>query len=260
MGGRVWVESAVGQGSTFWVELAWDKQASTGVQAPALLELLPRPEKPVDFSRLRVLLADDNAINRKIPLHLLKQIGLSADTITVVGNGPEAVTAAGRGDTPFDLILMDIPMPEMDGFEAAQALRERDAKNGRHTPIAAMTAHAMDGDRECCLAGGMDDCITKPLKAADLLALLTHHTRGRRAASRPEEQERQPVPEELDLSYLTNLCGGDTGFERELLQEYLQAAPVAALGAHSEKQRPHGWGDSACGPLSAAGMRRSRSR
>ncbi len=225
MGGRVWVESAIGSGSTFWVEFAWDKQAGTDVQAPALpLD----PEKSVDFSRLRVLLADDNAINRKVALHLLKQIGLSADMIAVACNGREVVMAAERSDMPFDLILMDIQMPEMDGFEATEALRGRDARTGRHTPIAAMTAHAMDGDRERCLAGGMDDYITKPLKAADLLALLTRQAPGCRPVSRSKEQERPPMPEELDLSYLTSLCGGDTDFERELLEEYLQAAPGMA--------------------------------
>ncbi len=230
MGGRLWVESEAGRGSTFWAELAWDKQDEAAPPHPARLELPETPNELMDFSCLHVLLVDDNAINRKVALHLLKQIGLSADTIAVAVNGREAVAAAERSDKPFDVILMDIQMPEMDGFEATQAVRQREAAGQRHTPIAAMTAHAMDGDRERCLAGGMDDYITKPLRAADLLALLIRQTQdGRRSKQKnaPESQTMMPEPT-LDLAYMTGLCAGDAGFEQELLEEYLQAMPNMA--------------------------------
>jgi CheY-like chemotaxis protein len=93
-------------------------------------------------------------------------------------NGREAVEATAR--EAFDLILMDVQMPEMDGFEATRCIRESEqATPGRHTPIAAMTAHAMAGDRERCLAAGMDDYISKPLQKAELLALLERISAGR---------------------------------------------------------------------------------
>ena len=111
MGGRLWVESESGRGSTFWAELAWDKQDEAVPLRPGRLELPETPNEAADFSRLHVLLVDDNAINRKVALHLLKQIGLSADTITVAVNGCEAVAAVECSGQPFDLILMDIQMP-----------------------------------------------------------------------------------------------------------------------------------------------------
>ncbi|MEA3207359.1 MAG: hypothetical protein QOE70_416 [Chthoniobacter sp.] len=123
---------------------------------------------------LRILLAEDNVINRALAAALLEKRGHS---LVHAANGLEAVEAAA-GEA-FDLILMDVQMPEMDGFEATRLIREAGQTAGRHTPIAAMTAHAMTGDRERCLAAGMDDYISKPLQKAELVALL-----GRIAAAR----------------------------------------------------------------------------
>jgi two-component system sensor histidine kinase/response regulator len=126
---------------------------------------------------LRILLAEDNAINSALATAILEKRGHS---VAHSGNGREALEAAAR--EAFDLILMDVQMPEMDGFEATRRIRESERASGRHTPIAAVTAHAMAGDRERLLAAGMDDYLSKPLQKAELLALIERISAGRRSA------------------------------------------------------------------------------
>ncbi|MEA3207368.1 MAG: hypothetical protein QOE70_425 [Chthoniobacter sp.] len=116
---------------------------------------------------LRILLAEDNAINRALAAGLLEKRGHS---LVHAANGQEAVAAAAR--ELFDLIFMDVQMPEMDGLEATRRIRTAEQQTGFHTPIVAMTAHAMAGDRERCLGAGMDDYLSKPLQKAELLVLL----------------------------------------------------------------------------------------
>jgi CheY-like chemotaxis protein len=116
---------------------------------------------------LRVLLAEDNVVNQMLATRLLEKQG---HRVTVTTNGREALAALDHGQ--FDAILMDVQMPEMDGFEATAAIRLREQSTGRHLPIIAMTAHAMRGDQERCLAAGMDGYIAKPIKARELIELL----------------------------------------------------------------------------------------
>jgi CheY-like chemotaxis protein len=113
---------------------------------------------------LRVLLAEDNPVNQKVSARVLEKRGHS---VTVVADGSEAVAFALR--QTFDLILMDIQMPHMDGYEATAAIRQSERQNGGHVPIIALTAHAMKADQEKCYAAGMDDFISKPIHRADLL-------------------------------------------------------------------------------------------
>src|SRR3954469_7579916 len=131
----------------------------------------PRPERAVrpparPRHRLRVLLAEDNLVNRKLVSRLLEKRG---HHLHAVENGRAAVDTIFSTATPFDVVLMDLQMPEMSGFEATHEIRTRERGGPIHVPIVALTAHAMAGDRERCLAAGMDDYLSKPIEANDLI-------------------------------------------------------------------------------------------
>ncbi len=116
---------------------------------------------------LRVLLVEDHPLNQVVATHMLERLGHGA---VVASDGRQALAAMESGR--FDVVLMDLQMPVMDGFEAAAALRAREAEAGRHTPVIALTAHAMKGDRERCLASGFDGYLPKPIRRAELVAAL----------------------------------------------------------------------------------------
>jgi CheY-like chemotaxis protein/HPt (histidine-containing phosphotransfer) domain-containing protein len=145
-----------------------------------------KPEVPP--SGIRILVVEDNAINCALATAILANCGHSP---VHAANGLEAVKAAA-GEA-FDLILMDVQMPEMDGFEATRRIREFEHATGRHTPIVAMTAHTMTGDRERCLAAEMDNYLSKPLDKAALLALIQRIPAPPAAAAAPPVAP-DPVP------------------------------------------------------------------
>jgi signal transduction histidine kinase/ligand-binding sensor domain-containing protein/CheY-like chemotaxis protein len=162
MGGRLGVESREGQGSTFHFTISATVQPIGAKAAMASVPVVPVVAVP-----RRVLLAEDNRINQRIAVAMLK---LDGHDVTVVDNGEAAVAAVKA--SLFDVVLMDIQMPVMSGFDATDAIRAYDRSTGVHTPIVAMTAHAMRGDRERCLAGGMDGYISKPLTNESMRAAL----------------------------------------------------------------------------------------
>ena len=125
--------------------------------------------------RARILLVEDNAVNRTLAIRLLEKRGYSVATAT---NGREALDAMEREE--FRVVLMDIQMPEMDGFEATAAIRERERESGRHIPIVAMTAHALKGDEERCIASGMDAYVSKPIRSGQLYAVLERMLEGQK--------------------------------------------------------------------------------
>jgi CheY-like chemotaxis protein len=127
----------------------------------------PHSPEAGQLAPLRILLAEDSLVNQKLALALL---GKHGHTVTVAATGKEAVHLWESGD--FDVVLMDVQMPEMDGMEATAVIRAQEARTGRHVPIIAMTAHAMKGDREMCLAAGMDDYVSKPIRAQQLFDTL----------------------------------------------------------------------------------------
>jgi CheY-like chemotaxis protein len=127
------------------------------------LSLVTRHSLRENQHRLHILLAEDNVVNQKLAARVLEKRG---HTVVVVENGKEALAALERHG--FDLVLMDVQMPEMDGLEATRVIREQEKETGGHVPIIAMTAYAMKGDRERCLEAGMDAYVSKPIQAGEL--------------------------------------------------------------------------------------------
>ena len=182
-----------------------------------------KSEQTHDSQPLRILLAEDNAVNQKLAMRLLEKMG---HRITLATNGKEAVEEAQRRD--FDVILMDIQMPVMGGVQAVQLIRKAEAEAGRRTPIVAMTAHAMKGDREKYLAAGMDGYVSKPIRSELLsdemarvvqFAILT----GSAPESSDDAKEEAVI---LDRAEFLNRVEHDGDLARELL-EIFQAESAA---------------------------------
>jgi len=170
MGGGIGLRSEEGHGSTFFftvpLELATvDEEGHYAGSEPSAMLSASQPSAPVHG--LRILLAEDNAVNQKLAALLLRREG---HDVTVVGDGDAAVRAVAQSS--FDVVLMDLQMPEIDGFEATAAIRAAERGTGRHLRIVALTAHAMKEDRDRCLKAGMDDYLTKPIDPARLRSAL----------------------------------------------------------------------------------------
>ena len=162
MGGRIWVESEAGKGSTFHFTARLPAGDPEKVVNVASESLLPSPVRP-----LRILLAEDNPLNQILAVRLLEKHG---HAVTIAENGKEALSILSEKE--FDVILMDAQMPEMDGYETTKSIRSGVDILNTNIPIIAMTANVMEGDREACLAAGMDDYVSKPIRVLDLMSAL----------------------------------------------------------------------------------------
>jgi two-component system, sensor histidine kinase LadS len=209
MGGRIGVDSTPGEGSTFHFNVR------LGRVTTARQDTHPETELALQFPGARVLVVEDNALNQRLAKELLTQLGAS---VALAANGVEAVEAAGR--ERFDAILMDVQMPEMDGLEATRRIRAQDG--GAAVPILAMTAHALAGSREECLAAGMNDFIGKPITVRGVTSMLARYLKGVAAPGAAPEQPRL-LPEALPgiaVARAVRRLGGNEALVRDSLREF----------------------------------------
>ena len=187
MGSKIYVESSPGRGSTFWFICALKKTAtaSKGPEYQPKTTASPAAEG-TNLSGRRVLLAEDEPINQMLATALLNQLGVQ---VTTVANGAAAL-AALYDSGPFDLVLMDLQMPELDGFQATRRIRMLPGKQSE-VPIVALTAHARTQDRDNCLRSGMDDYLSKPINRDELEGILTRLLRRKTTSGRADPKNRR---------------------------------------------------------------------
>jgi len=172
---------------------------------------------------LNILLSEDNAVNQKLAIRILEKAG---HRVTLAQTGREAVNAWETSCEPgFDVLLMDIQMPEMDGMEATAEIRSHEKKSGKHVPILAMTAHAMRGDRERCLANGMDGYISKPIHPVDLFAEIERCVGLPKGKSLMTEKT-QGTSGLIDRASLLERVEGDQELLTEMIQIFKEEAPA----------------------------------
>jgi two-component system, sensor histidine kinase and response regulator len=228
MGGRVAVSSAPGSGSTFTFTIPLETAVTSGDTGSDGQDDTPFGDASEQFTGSVVLVVEDNEVNRDVAMRFLQRFGCTA---VAVPDGKAALEACALRD--FDLILMDVQMPVMDGLEATRELRKREAQ-GSHMPIVALTASAMSGDLERCLAAGMDGLLTKPLAVPRLReVLLKYVTRANEGASATQvlstsldkvKDAENAAPPPVDLSRLRALVGDDDEFIRELCETFITTA------------------------------------
>jgi CheY-like chemotaxis protein/HPt (histidine-containing phosphotransfer) domain-containing protein len=178
---------------------------------------------------LRILLAEDNAVNQKLAMRLLEKLGYRTD---VAGNGIEAIEALERQS--YDLLLSDVQMPEMDGLEATRRILER-WPEGERPWIVAMTAEAMSGDRERCLEAGMNDYLTKPIRVEELVAAIKRTPR-RAGEGSGVASSSGPIDREM-LARLAEGVGGDAAFVSELIGDFAKDGPDLLAAARGSLAR-----------------------
>jgi two-component system, sensor histidine kinase and response regulator len=196
------------------------KALASPIRAPVAPPPLPRAfdqgMQAATTAGLHILLAEDHPVNQKVAVRMLERLGHS---VVVAPDGRAALDALLAHS--FDLVLMDVQMPEMDGCEAVRIIRERELRTHAHLPVLALTAHAMQGDRERCLEAGFDGYLSKPVRQAELQEALAA-LELRAAGGRVRDQEI--------LDGLNEVCGGDEDFARELAESFLESAPRCVVG------------------------------
>ncbi|MFD1469978.1 ATP-binding protein [Hymenobacter caeli] len=231
-GGQLGVRSEEGHGAEFFFDLPYAVADAAAAQPEAAVGVLP-PFEPA----LRVLVAEDNALNQLVARKTLEAWNVA---VTLADNGRLAVAAVRAADPPFDAVLMDVQMPELDGYAATAQLRQYFPDAGR-LPIIGLTASVLPEDRSLALAAGMNDTLAKPFDPGLLYARLAHFT-GRLGAEAapaaptefaPPPPDAGPAPLHPDWHLLEELAGGNEAFLRQIVQTFLQEAPALELLLHA---------------------------
>ena len=218
MRGRISVRSAEGEGSTFQFTAIFETPTTDELRpmaAEADCERLMASRRP-----LRILIAEDNPVNQQVASTMLTKAG---HRVVVASGGREAVTAFQRD--PFDIILMDVQMPEVNGFEATAEIRRIEQETGTHTPIVAMTAHAMSGDRERCISAGMDDYLAKPIRKKTLLATIDRAVRSEEGEIEGGISASRGADRIIDRSALLDSLSGDVELLKTISGLFLTHSP-----------------------------------
>lgn len=227
MGGAIGVESAEGAGATFWftARLLLDAERNVCRSPEAAAHDAPAAQ----LLSAHVLVVEDHPVNQRLAAIALQKAGCR---VTVVNNGREAIEAVCRDGVKFELALMDCQMPEVDGLTATRAIRAWEGERGRHMPIIAMTANAMKGEREECIAAGMDEYLSKPIRVAELHKLIARVLSV--SASVPSGRET-PGPTGADQQRLDDLIGAEAMASLlDLLGDDGPGAVTALLGDYLE--------------------------
>jgi CheY-like chemotaxis protein len=244
MGGHIWVDSTEGQGSIFHFTIQVRRGAPLALPSatPNDADAVTMEDDRDDWQSaprvrpLQVLLADDHAANRQLVTSVLQARGHRCTEVT---DGQQVLEAWRRGT--YDLLLMDIQMPVMDGFQATAVIRKEEEGTGKHIPIIALTAHAMAGDRERCLAAGMDAYLAKPLRPHELIALV-ESVADLKPHAPPSSPPAEPTaePSDFDLKYALESLDNDVDLLLGQMGFYLQDAPqlLESIGQSIETNDP----------------------
>jgi PAS domain S-box-containing protein len=246
MGGRINVHSESGRGSTFSFTANFTVAPTAPLARPVESRMAAAGHRPPPGRHLRVLLAEDNVFNQQVVRLLLSRQG---HTVQVVGDGQNALTSLSQGQ--FDILLLDLHMPRMDGFQVVAELRRRERGTGKRLPVIALTARSMVGDRERCLAADMDDHVPKPFHPEELNTAIDRVMAGKSQArptmptsvgpprvpppgartpprsSAPSSAPSSAMPGDLlDRTAILRSCGGDAKLLRTMIQSFQKQAPA----------------------------------
>lgn len=215
MGGRIWVESQPGDGSKFHFTAALDSPRSAPHAIP------PEPE----IHRKRILVAEDNVVNQRLATRLLQKEGYHVE---VAASGRQALEMLERAH--YDLVLMDIQMPELDGWQTTVQIRRKERGSGHRLPIVAITAQASDQDRQRCFEAGMDAYVTKPVRVPELMSMIQSVVPGGSTMNADPQRPGSSVEEQLhhlDEALALSRVGGDFDLLREVVELFLNDYPQA---------------------------------